>query len=404
MGHFYRTALIAAVLATLPCQAASQAILTEDIFLAALGEDHPAIIALSDRLSAAEGARAGAGRLANPRLAAAWELPEETTQQETWSVAWTPPLDGRRGLRVRASEAALDAAKADFEAAELETRVAMRAVFAEWAISAERRAIVAAHHESVARLVAQMSARAKSGEASGLSARRLALAELEIEASLARAAADEASARQRAAAWSAIAESASPARPDLPEAPADVDVSAKPQIRARESELAAAEYDKRLAGRFLEFPELEAGWQKQEDVADETFSGPVFGASWPLPLFDRQQGDRAQTNRRVVAAQARLDFAKTLANAEVDATRDAYVTLRESALRSIAAIAETDVLIEGATASYTLGESDLTDLLETLRSVLAARMAALDLYEAALEAHRDLELAVGRPLSSGGGQ
>jgi len=59
-------------------------------------------------------------------------------------------------------------------------------------------------------------------------------------------------------------------------------------------------------------------------------------------------------------------------------------------------------VIEGAEASYLLGESDVTDLLESLRSVLATRLSSLDLYSAALEAHRNLESAVGRPLSTGG--
>jgi len=44
-----------------------------------------------------------------------------------------------------------------------------------------------------------------------------------------------------------------------------------------------------------------------------------------------------------------------------------------------------------------------TDLLETLRSALEARLAVLDLHSAALAAHRDLELAAGRPLTPPGG-
>ena len=63
-------------------------------------------------------------------------------------------------------------------------------------------------------------------------------------------------------------------------------------------------------------------------------------------------------------------------------------------------VAESERAVESATATFRLGESRLTDLLETLRSVLSARLAALDLYAAALEAHRTLELAAGRPLST----
>ena len=40
--------------------------------------------------------------------------------------------------------------------------------------------------------------------------------------------------------------------------------------------------------------------------------------------------------------------------------------------------------------------------IETLRSVRDARLREIELYSAALEAHRNLEAAVGRPLGSGG--
>jgi len=380
--------------------AAAQGTLTEQQFLEGLGPDHPALVAEGERLAAAEGERAGAGRLANPRASAAWELPEDATRQVTWTLAWTPPLDGRRGLRMSASDAALDAARADLEARALDLRITLRRVFAEWAIAAEERRAVAAHLERMRQLVAQMSARAERGEESGLAARRLELAAVEIEAIAARAEAAEAVARHAASAWQPGIENESPVRPDLPEAPAEIDIAANPELRAREYEVAQVEAHARLAGRFIAFPELEAGWQTQEDVASETFSGPVFGASWELPLFDRQQGDRAAAAGRLDAARARLEFAKTTSSAQLDGAREAYARLRERALASSRAVQGADAVVEGAVAAYRLGESRLTDLLETLRSVLASRAAALAIYAAALEAHRNLEAAAGQPLSA----
>jgi outer membrane protein TolC len=404
MGRTVRFAFTAIALTSVAASAAAQSTLTEEEFLGALREGHPALVATTERLAVAEGARAGAGRLSNPRLAASWELPEETTQQSTWSVAWVPPLDGRRGLRVRASEAALEAASADVALANLGAREAMRAVFAAWAVGSERQRLTTTHLDKVQRLVSQMNARAESGEESGLAAGRLRLVAVELEAVHAQAAAEEASARRRASAWSTEAEGASPVLPDLPEAPLDFDIDlASPSIRARESELAQAEYEARLAGRFLVFPELEAGWQTQEDIAGESFSGPIFGAAWTVPLFDRQQGDRAQADRRLAAARAQLEFTTTMARAEFEAAREAYTALRQSALASIASVTEADALVDAASASYTAGESSLTDLLETLRSVLATRLATLDLYSAALDAHRNLEAAAGQPLVAASG-
>ena len=54
---------------------------------------------------------------------------------------------------------------------------------------------------------------------------------------------------------------------------------------------------------------------------------------------------------------------------------------------------------------FEAGESDVTDLLETLRGVLGGQLAALHSYGAALRAHRELELAAGRELAlSEGGE
>lgn len=399
MGWFYPRAFAVLISIAAAGSAAAQGALTEREFLEVLEQDHPALVAAGGRLATAEGDRGRAGRLANPRASAEWELPEDATQQSTFTLAWTPPLDGRRGLRVRASEAGLEAARADIEAQALDLRITLRRLFAEWAIAAEVSRAAAAHLDRVKRLGAQMSARAESGEESGLAARRLELAAVEIEAIAARAEAAEAVARQTAAAWHPGVENDSPVRPDLPEAPAELDSAASPVLRVQEHEVAQLEAEARLAGRVIDFPELEAGWQTQEDPASKTFAGPVFGASWQLPLFDRQQGDRAATARRLEAARARLELTRRLSRAQIEGARAAYARLRESALGSLRAVDGADAVVEGAAAAYQLGESRLTDLLETLRAVLASRVAALELYVAALEAHRNLEAAAGQPLS-----
>ncbi|MFN0149259.1 MAG: TolC family protein [bacterium] len=398
---FYLLAALGLIVTELP--AAAQSPMTESEFLAALREDHPAFIAATEGLAIAEGARRAAGRLENPRVGADWELPEDATRQSTWSLAWTPPLDGRRGLRVRASEAALGAARANVELAQLETRIACRAIFAEWALAAERRVMTASHLERVRALVARMSARAESGEESGLSARRVELAAIEIEAMLALADAAEASARTRAAAWNPDAANSAPERPSLPEILPSLDASANTGIRALELDLEAAAYDARLSRRFLSAPDLMAGWQRQQADDAPTFEGPVFGVSWPLPLFDRQSGERAMTARRLESSTARLAFLRTQSAARIDAARAAYDRLREGASTALTASDDTQRLVESASASFALGESSLTDLLDTLRSVLTTRLTALDLYGAALEAHRELEAAAGRTLTTIGG-
>jgi cobalt-zinc-cadmium efflux system outer membrane protein len=131
-------------------------------------------------------------------------------------------------------------------------------------------------------------------------------------------------------------------------------------------------------------------------------TGPIFATSWSIPLFDRSQGARAEADRRAEIAASRLSQAQALVGAEVQGGLDAYRSLFTAAREARDASAETDRVIEAATAAYRAGEAGLTDLLDALRSAFDARLRDLDLRGQALRAHRDLEAALGRPLTDGG--
>ncbi len=131
-------------------------------------------------------------------------------------------------------------------------------------------------------------------------------------------------------------------------------------------------------------------------------SGPILAASWIVPLFDREQGARLEAERRKEVAAARLTFAQARVAGEVEGGLNAYRALFASARGAREVAGETDQAIEAATAAFRAGEAGLTDLLETLRSAFAARLRAIDSRAEALEAHRDLEAVLGRPLTGGG--
>ena len=59
-------------------------------------------------------------------------------------------------------------------------------------------------------------------------------------------------------------------------------------------------------------------------------------------------------------------------------------------------------MIVAATAAFRAGEASLTDLLDSLRAAMGARASELELRGQALEAHRELETALGRALVGGG--
>ena len=374
--------------------------LTEKDFLAAVAGDHPAAAALAGErdLAAAEVTRASL--LPNPVIAATVEEPDGAPRETTAEVTWTPPLDGRRALRREVAERGLNAAESRLEAARLRLRRDLRAMYAGWVFAWERRELLAAHLARVDGLAEKARARARAGEIPGLAARRFTLEEAQARADLGRAEALLATARAEVAAWyPALPPEARPAAPPLPPAPAAApDLASRPDLAAREREVERAAALRRLSDRIFEAPALGLGWKRIEDRSVEA-SGPVISAGWTVPLFDRRQADRREAEARLSTSRAELELARIRAQAERAGALAAYDRLRAEAAEADRAAAETGDLLTGATAAYQLGESGLTDLLDTLRAALAARITAVEVREAALAAQRDLEAATGRPLS-----
>ena len=365
--------------------------LTEEEFLAAVTGEHPAAVALAGEreLAAAEAVRASL--LPNPAIeAAVEELPD--ARETTAGVTWTPPLG--RALRREAAQRGLAAAQSRVEAAGLRLRLDLREAYADWAFAWERRELLAGHLARVGELAEKARARARAGEIPGLAARRFTLEEAQARAGLGLAEARLAAARAALAAWhSEIAQDARPAALPVPPAAGAVpDLARRADLVAREREVERAEALRRLSARIFEAPALGLGWKRIEDRSTEV-SGPVVSAGWTLPLFDRRQADRQEAEARLSTARAELELARARSQAERAGALAAFDRLRTEAAEADRAAAETVDLLAGASASYQLGESGLTDLLDTLRAALAARITALEIREAALAAQRNLEAA-----------
>jgi len=393
--------LIAVVVLFSVASAALAQEVTEEKFLSALDEGHVGVRSLTDGIARAEGARLRAGTLANPRFDFWREDPEDNPRVTNWTLAWTPPLDGRYGLGKRAAEAGEEAARLRFEVDRATLRKEFRQAFARWSLGLESRDILQQQLNLVAGLTEQARQRARVGEESGLAARRLTLAEGEVRMALGSADAEyvRAAAAARALRQDLPAETR-PARAALPVPPAALDPGGASLLSALEQEKGQAEYEARRLGRFVAFPTIQLGWQTIDDH-NASDGGPILAAGWPVPLFDRDQGSRLEAERLKDIAAARLSFAQARVAAEVEGGLDAYRTLFATARDAREVADGADQVIDAATAAFRAGESGLTDLLDTLRSAFAARLRALDAREQALEAHRELEAVLGRPLTEG---
>lgn len=374
--------------------------LTEEAFLAAVATDHPAAVALAGEREVAAAEAIRASLLPNPTIEASIEEPNEAARETTAGVTWIPPLDGRRALRREAAESGLAVAESRLAAARLRLRIDLRAVYAEWAFAWEQRELLAAHLARVGELAGRARARAEAGEIPGLAARRFTLEEAQALADLARVEARLGAARAALAAWNPeVPRDARPATLPLPPmAGTAPDLAGRPDLVAREREVERAEIVRRLSGKIFEAPALGLGWKRIEDRSAEA-SGPVVSAGWTVPLFDRRQADRQEAEARLTTAQAELELARVRAQAELAGALAAYDRLRTEATEAERVGTATGDLLTGASASYQLGESGLTDLLDTLRAALAARITALEIREAAVAAQRDLEAATGRPIT-----
>lgn len=386
---------------TLHSSAASSEALSEREFLQPLTSKHALILAREGELAEAKRAQRRAATLANPTLELEHEAPTDDAAQTTIKLGWRPPLDGRRGLAIEAGAAAVTGAQLKLDWQLLELREEMRAVFADWAVAEQRKVLLARHYEDLRSLEARLSARAEQGEESQLAAHRFALAVSAIRARLARAEAERSQRRGLALrVREGLSPEAVPMLPTLPELPGIGGETPRPDLLAQKSELEAAILRQRLSGRWFEFPSLILGWTRISG-SDEDNAGPYIGLSWDAPLFDRNQAGQEHSAKTVSIAQAQLLLAERDAEQRRPAARSAYVALRASVAEVREIVLRAPGVVEAASASFLAGESSMTDLLETLASVLESKLAALDLQAEALAAHREFELSIGRSLTEG---
>lgn len=373
---------------------------SEEQFLENALVNHPGITAAESKKAAAAGARRQVGIVDNPVISWEREQPQTAVREDTLRLDWRLPFDGRKH-RIAAGDAALAASKSDLESTRLGIRLELRSLFAAWYIAAEREAVLEVHLDRTKRLARWLRARAEEGEAAGVEAERLELEVEVFERGFVAARAAASAERAAAAVWcDLVSDTARPQRPLLPIPPATADVGDQPDLQATAHRVAEAEAVQRLHRRSLEPPEIGFGWKK---LGEEglSFEGPVYGIAWPLPIFDRNQGNREAATAEASVAQSRLELEKRLAEQRARAALAAYKDLFQFAKPDETGNEVLDVAI-ATFAAFEAGEASLTDVLDSLRVSVEVRLARLESLDQALAAERELEGAIGRPILPGG--
>jgi cobalt-zinc-cadmium efflux system outer membrane protein len=168
--------------------------------------------------------------------------------------------------------------------------------------------------------------------------------------------------------------------------------AARPELRALEAAIAAAEATVRLGASFVK-PDYGVTFKYSREEGDRILFG---GMTITLPVFARGQEQRAAGSARAARLRADLDAARTCVRIDVRTTFE-VLQRRQAALR----VLETDVLpgleenVQLTTRSFDAGQIGLPELLLIRREILDTRAQYLDARLEAALARIDFESSAG---------
>ena len=332
----------------------------------------PTLIAAQAEVRAAEGRALQAGLRPNPELdlsienfagTGAFRGLEET--ESTLSIGQRFELGGKRTARQRAAEAEIEAARLGFAVARADLMTEVRNAYAEAYADGRRLDLAREQFVRAENLQAIATELVDAGREPPLRALRARTAALEAVGRVRAAEAEYAQAQRALAALWGDTETLPEPLPPLSE-PAPT-IGAAPaatlDVRLAEAEVAAsvAAFERE---RTLSRPDVTVSvGARQFRGTDDT--AVVFGASVPIGVFDRNQGNIAAANADRIGAEARRNAALAAA---VRRTRDAQAALRtaEARLSFLETRAEPEAVeaVRIAREGFAAGRFTLLDVLD----------------------------------------
>ncbi len=362
--------------------------------VAAIAAARPWVVA-NPTLGAALGARTN-------RVGTAFEVQLTVSQQLE--------IAGERRTRRRAAGAYSVSLHRKLGQSRFETRIHVRSLFALAVLARERLDTAARIRDFTSSTVRHARARVDAGELSPL---RLHMAEVAltqaIQAHLEAARAYRAACRDLAtrAGWPATApiepvgSLAHPISAGAADALVSTALRDHPELVALESAVDAGEASIRAARRDAWPEPTLGGYVAREHPPGTPFADYVglVTVSVPLPLWRRNQGERARADAALRVAQTELALRRYELTQRIHRMVDAVDTAAERVQGY-----QRDVLpvfgrnLDQLQRSFELGESDIVEVSVGRQAFLDAQKAALDTWEDYLVALRELELAIGREL------
>ena len=310
--------------------------------------------------------------LPNPSIVASREDLAEagaTGDETTVLLSQSFDLGGRRGAQIRAAEAGL--AVAETQALRDRRQVRSETLMAYYRVVASEQ-VLAIRAEALAdreQIAAAAAKRHTEGDLSGFEARRLQQSAEQARSAHADAEAQVQVARAALTAW--VGASAASAELDgalpIPALPQDTAVgSAQLDVLTAEQTRAEAEM---AAARRLSLPVTVGVGRTRVRLGEATDHAVVLEVDVGIPLFDRQQGERARASAALSLAESRRE--REVATLEV--TRSALRAQAEARIASAERLTtrlrpEAEALGAIAKASFAEGELEVFALLDALES------------------------------------
>lgn len=345
----------------------------------------PAIVAARARVEAAQARIRQAGFRSNPELsvevenfAGTGELSGFRGTETTVAVNQRLDLGGRRQARVGAARADLAIEQLRLAIARADLARSVREQFAR-AVTARERLRIAEHNERRARELARVAGiLVQEGREPPLRALRARSAAAQTAAELEAARAEEIASRSTLASLFGVSEppdGVTGALLDLQPRTIDTDQSLEVRLAEAERLRAEAEVARETTERRLD-PAVGLGVRH---VRESGAFALVAGASTPLPLFNRNQGNIAAARANVRAAEANLAAASASARVR---GRNAITAVRSAAARvealERAAIPEAAEALRLAEIAYREGRASLLELLDAQNAHRTAQAALAD--------------------------
>ncbi|ENZ82875.1 MULTISPECIES: TolC family protein [Caulobacter] len=320
--------------------------------------------------------------------------------ETTFQLSQPLEVGGKRGARVAAGRAALDAARARLSQSKADFAFALADAYAQ-AEAGERRVTLA--EEAVT--LSDETLRASRALVDAGKEAELRTLQAQAALTAARATLEEARAERTGAfaRLTALAGSPTPfteltdsllVSTAAPVQPGDIDVLATPAVLA-------AEADREAAARRVRIEKTRAVPDVTVSAGVRRFSGDdstalVAGVSIPIPVFDQNRGNITAAQGELQAAEARLNAARLDAEADI---RTARFQLGAAQSRATAAGEGETSAVEAyrlTRIAYESGKAPLVELINARRSLAEARDLTIQAQLARVRAEADLARLQGR--------